>query len=206
MDIGAHKGAYLYWMSRAVTPSGQVFAFEPQLALATYLKARVEELALHATVENLALSDASGTALLDVPAGGPACGATLEPGLEGEKTSVQVEVRTLDGYFASRPGIRIALVKCDAEGHELRIFRGAERVLREHRPVLLFECEARHNRRQSIADVFGFLQSLGYRGHLFAQGKLAGLDQFRPEMQADPHSRGYVNNFVFLPDPASPIG
>ena len=36
MDIGAHKGAYVYWMQRAVGPSGTVFAFEPQVALAAY--------------------------------------------------------------------------------------------------------------------------------------------------------------------------
>ena len=30
IDIGAHKGAYTYWMSQRVGSSGQVIAFEPQ--------------------------------------------------------------------------------------------------------------------------------------------------------------------------------
>ena len=31
------------------------------------------------------------------------------------------------------------------EGHELDTFRGAEGILTQDRPLLLFECEARHN-------------------------------------------------------------
>lgn len=34
LDIGAHKGAYSYWMSKAVGPWGEVIAFEPQPELA----------------------------------------------------------------------------------------------------------------------------------------------------------------------------
>ena len=32
LDIGANKGIYCFWMMRAVGPSGNVIAFEPQLA------------------------------------------------------------------------------------------------------------------------------------------------------------------------------
>ena len=34
LDIGAHKGAYSYWMIKAVGPWGEVIAFEPQPELA----------------------------------------------------------------------------------------------------------------------------------------------------------------------------
>jgi FkbM family methyltransferase len=203
VDVGAHKGGYLYWMRRAVGPAGRVFAFEPQPELAGYLRSRVRDLGFdNVVVEEVALSDASGRAVLEVPEGGPACGATLEPGLPGARRPVTVAVQTLDAYFASRPELRIALVKCDAEGHELRIFRGAERILREHRPVLLFECEAQHNRRQRVEDVFRFLEGLGYSGQFVRGRRLFPLPEFTPALQADPRARGYVNNFVFRPGPA----
>src|SRR5207237_1111420 len=38
VDIGAHKGGYLYWMRRAVGSSGRTFAFEVQPELAAYLR------------------------------------------------------------------------------------------------------------------------------------------------------------------------
>ncbi len=202
VDIGAHKGGYLYWMHRCVGESGSVFAFEPQRALAEYLRAQVARLGMRSVVvENLALSDVSGTARLAIPSDAPSCGATLEPGLPDEKQAVAVEVRTLDSYFAARPGVRIALIKCDAEGHELRIFQGGERLLREQRPALIFECEARHNRRQSVQDVFDYLGSLGYRGHFFRGRALAPIAEFTPAMQRDPKTRDYVNNFAFVPAP-----
>ena len=37
-DVGAHKGAYLPWLSRAAGPDGRVYAFEPQPDLAAYLE------------------------------------------------------------------------------------------------------------------------------------------------------------------------
>jgi hypothetical protein len=38
VDVGAHKGAYTWWMRRAVGESGRVYAFEPQPALADNLR------------------------------------------------------------------------------------------------------------------------------------------------------------------------
>ena len=38
IDVGAHKGAFTYWLSRAVGPQGRVLAFEPQPEVADYLR------------------------------------------------------------------------------------------------------------------------------------------------------------------------
>lgn len=37
IDIGAHKGAYLHWIRKAVGNTGKVIAFEPQPSLSNYL-------------------------------------------------------------------------------------------------------------------------------------------------------------------------
>ncbi len=37
LDIGAHKGGYLYFMQKCVTRKGKIYAFEPQADLAVYL-------------------------------------------------------------------------------------------------------------------------------------------------------------------------
>ncbi|HEX4384783.1 MAG TPA: FkbM family methyltransferase, partial [Myxococcales bacterium] len=149
VDIGAHRGGYLYWMQKQVGPSGRVVGFEPQAELAAYLKAMKHKLGFtQVTIEQMALSDKSGEAVLHVPPGGPACGATLEEGLvKGRDDARTVPVTTLDEYLK---GSKPRLIKCDAEGHELRIFKGAERTLREARPRLVFECEARHHVREPI--------------------------------------------------------
>ena len=38
VDIGAHKGAYTYWMSKYVGEKGKVFSFEPQPRLNKQLR------------------------------------------------------------------------------------------------------------------------------------------------------------------------
>ncbi len=69
LDIGAHKGAYTYWMSNRVGELGRVIAFEPQPNLNTYLS----KIARYAPsknihVESVALSSKDGNAVMNVPA------------------------------------------------------------------------------------------------------------------------------------------
>jgi len=199
VDIGAHKGGYLYWMRRAVGPAGKVFAFEIQPDLAAELR-RAFSGDPAVIVEQLGVSDKTGTALAQIPSAKAACGATIEPRRDAVR---QLEVRTvaLDDYFAARQDVRVALIKCDVEGHEQRVFEGAERILREHRPVLVFECESRHRGGQPIDAVFEWLRARGYRGSFFLGGQRRELASFTPELQRDPHHKPYVNNFVFSPEP-----
>ena len=49
LDIGAHKGAYTYWMSNRVGESGRVIAFEPQPELNLYLS----KIARHVPTKNI---------------------------------------------------------------------------------------------------------------------------------------------------------
>jgi hypothetical protein len=93
----------------------------------------------------------------------------------------------------------------DVEGHELNVFRGAKEILTRHAPVLVFECEARHLRQHTMADVFDFLQNFGYAGHFFAPDGLRPLREFdsaRHQRQDSPRfwdAPGYCNNFLFSP-------
>jgi FkbM family methyltransferase len=64
----------------------------------------------------------------------------------------------------------VKLLKVDTEGHDLRIIRGAEEVLKRDKPVLSFELN-RENLEplgDSVGDFFDFLVSLGYRRFLLS--------------------------------------
>jgi FkbM family methyltransferase len=210
VDIGAHKGGFLYWLRHYVTASGRVCAFEPQPALAQYLK---EVAALQGwdniSVEAAGLSSSSGSMELFVPAaaGAPSPGATLSPvDRNGPHHSVEVRVVTLDDYIEKQGSPRVAFIKCDVEGHEMAVFEGARRLLERDHPVLLFECEQRHRPGSSPAAVFDYLRALGYRGYLFHSSGLLPVEQFsverhqplRPGRYWD--AKDYFNNFAFLPD------
>ena len=203
IDIGAHKGAYTYWMQKTVGPEGSVYAFEPQPQLAGVLKALLAKMAIkHVTVEQIGLSDQAAIGELYVPGDGSASpGASLVgKSITGDKTTIKgIKLETLDGYFTAKPTVH--LIKCDVEGHELAVFKSGRELLMRDRPLIMFECEERHQSEHGMADVFQFLLDLDYTGHFYYQGVRHPVTDFRQDMQQDAKNRDYVNNFIFIPQP-----
>lgn len=197
-DVGAHKGSYLYWMSRW---AGRVVAFEPQPELAGYLRQAATRLGLsNITVEQMAVAEQSGVLDLYIPTP-RSPEASLSP-IEGAST-LRVPVVALDAYFPEVE--RVAFLKVDVEGVELDVFRGAERILTQDRPAMLFECEQRHLRRGTVFDCFRYLEARGYRG-FFIDGRtarpVADFDPALHQSQEDEQfwrAPGYCNNFLFEP-------
>lgn len=197
-DIGANKGSYLYWMAKW---AGRVVAFEPQPGLAGYLKEACAALRLdNAVIETAGVAATSGTFDLYVPAPNSP-GASLVPAAGAQK--IPVRVVKLDDYFA--PSDEVSLLKIDVEGAEFDVFKGAERILRECKPLLVFEYEQRHLREGTINDCFAYLEDRGYRGEFVMRGQTLPIAQFdparhqaadRPEFWNAPD---YCNNFVFRP-------
>jgi FkbM family methyltransferase len=201
-DIGANKGSFVYWLSRWVR-DGRVIVFEPQPELARNLAniCRIMGLA-NVTVEARAVHSHSGEMNLYVPKQHQP-GASLRPetATTGDVSVLAVPVIALDEYFGATN--RIALLKIDVEGAELAVFKGAERILRSHAPLLVFECENRHLAPGRVEDVFGFLDGLGYEGSFVCQGSLLPISQFdaavhqRQDGEWFWKRKGYCNNFVF---------
>lgn len=201
LDIGSHKGAYAYWMAERVGRGGLVVAFEPQPGYASMQRRLWERSGKqHVRVEELALSDAAGEATLWIPSWGPSPGASLVRSSLGEgATEVRVPMLSLDAYAAQKQLPRVALIKCDVEGHELSVFRGGEQVLRRDKPALLFECEARFGGEDRVRSVFAYLRSIGYRGWFVHRGRKVASEDFRAAVHQSPELKRTCNNFVFEP-------
>ena len=127
------------------------------------------------------------------------CSPPYPPG-----SSLSVATTTLDAFFADQPR-GPNFLKIDVEGHELAVLHGGRETLEAHRPTLLIECEARHRPDGDVRPVFDLLESLGYQGTFFHNGRRRPLAEFDPAVhqQVDPNSdrlpHGYVNNFAFVP-------
>jgi len=206
IDIGAHKGAFTYWMQATVGRNGRVFAFEPQPELADYLENAVRALAFaQVTVINAGLSSAAGTMQLFRPESSPSPSATFEQSNQyDDGETILAEVKTLDDFFETQPWRPIHFIKCDVEGHELNVFRGGETLLREDRPILLFESVVRHDPHGQKGQVFEFLSGLGYEGHFFCKEGIFPLSELRPEVHQNFDAKEYVYNFAFLPAERTP--
>jgi FkbM family methyltransferase len=198
-DVGAHKGSYTYWLSRWVEDSGRVLAFEPQPSLAAYLREVAPS--RNVIIEQKALWSEAGTLDLFVPKPNSPGASLVTTADAPGGTRFQVPVVALDQYLPHES--RVALMKVDAEGAELAIFRGARRILDESRPMLVFECENRHLPQGSIEDVFAFLAEAGYEGFFFAPDGVRPLSAFNAvihQSQAGPqfwNKTEYCNNFLF---------
>jgi FkbM family methyltransferase len=201
-DIGANKGAFTFWLARWCR-SGRVVAFEPQAGIAGRLASDCKSLNFsNVTVEPVGVYSKSGIEQLSVPRGhapGAAIGSLRSA--SGEPASIPVRVVSLDDYFSA--GEKLALLKIDVEGAELHVFKGAERILKTSRPLLVFECERRHLGDGSVDDVISYLMSLGYRGSFVCRGRLRPISEFdaRVHQRAEGEwfwkSRDYCNNFIF---------
>jgi FkbM family methyltransferase len=205
-DIGANKGSFVFWLSRWCR-KGRVVAFEPQPQFAQLLGRLTRDFKLdNVTVEQKAVFSKPGQADLFVPKG-HSPGASLVSKTVGASDfeTISVPMLRLDDYFDQHQ--RITFMKVDVEGAELEVFKGAERILRELSPLLIFECENRHLDGARVEDVFAYLNALGYAGHFVAGNRLLPVSNFDAAIHQRQNgewfwkAKGYYNNFVFSKSP-----
>lgn len=218
VDVGANRGVYTYLMSAQAGPAGHVHAVEPFPAHRERLRTLARRLG-NITVHPAAVSDHSGREMLRIPVhDGHRIDAlaTLEPGPPGTgarqgEEFCPVPVCTLDELLAGeRP---VSLLKCDVEGHEQQVLRGAAGILGRDRPSVFVEIEQRH-RTDSIDTTFELLAEAGYRGWFVTRGRLLPLERFDlGRDQLDfldggfvPYEmpEGYVTDFLFCPEGTDP--
>jgi FkbM family methyltransferase len=163
LDIGANKGIYCFWMVHAVGPSGHVIAFEPQPEMRNSIeRQRLRFNWSNLRVMNVALSDSDGTMNLSRQRIGDGS-ATLEVARRrSTDATLDVQIAKLD-TVADETFSKLKFIKCDVEGHELKVFLGGEQTIRRYRPVVQFESTVADQRTQ---DIFRFFRDLGYSGVL----------------------------------------
>jgi FkbM family methyltransferase len=160
VDIGTNRGQVLREALRAA-PRGHHIAFEPIPDLAAELAASFPQV------------DTRRLALGAVPGSSEFCyfrkldgwsGLRRSPEISdtrGEPEQIAVQVSTLDLELAdTRPDV----IKIDVEGAELDVLAGARTVLREAKPLVVFEhvAAAASLYGSSSAAVWDLLSELGY--------------------------------------------
>jgi hypothetical protein len=154
-------------------------------------------------VEAKAVFSHSGSQDLFVPTQHrPAASLRVVPSAGEAFTKTEVPTVALDDYF--REHDRIAFLKIDVEGAELDVLKGAERILRQWGPLILFECENRHLAHGRVEDVFSYLTNLGYEGSFVRRKTMVPISEFDASVHQRQSgewfwkSKDYCNNFVFI--------
>jgi len=210
VDIGASWGLFTYRLAELAGEGGRVHAFEPNPANERSLRS-ITSRAGTVRFHRCALSEVPGSAELRVPRrrGRPVVGMgtlTVAPKRAPLFTDVvEVDVMRLDDALDDDVD-RVDFIKCDVEGHEVDVLRGAERALAS-RPTLLIEIEQRHQDRD-INATFERLRERGYDGYAVRPRGLRPLDEFDVRRDqttlVDPSALepivppSYVHDFLFV--------
>lgn len=129
-DIGANIGLHTVLLSQLVGGHGKVCAFEPNAEMLPTLRRTVEGLG-NATLFAYALADKTAESDLFVPE--DASMASLADWTDGrlpdKARKLTCEQRRLDDLIVSGVVPQPDFIKCDVEGAELMVFRGAREAL-----------------------------------------------------------------------------
>jgi FkbM family methyltransferase len=164
-----------------------VYAFEPLDANADLLERSIAENRFEDRVrfQRAAVGAAPGTATLTFPvetlnSGGAYLLRGGSAPLAGNQIK-HVPVVALDSLPLRRP---VRFIKMDVEGAEPQVLRGAARLLREDKPVILSELHPTQLERASgvTADEFlAQIAALGYRAHHIDHGAIGTPIDRAPE-------------------------
>jgi FkbM family methyltransferase len=166
VDVGAHLGYEAVLASVLVGSTGKVVSFEPQPQIVEWTARNLEQFP-NARIVRAAAGEATGTIqfteleiLRSAFSGAAIC--------EEMGRRISVPVTTLDEALdvCERP---VDFLKCDAEGAEMSVLRGAERILREDKPFLVLEAEMppESGPRPRVDEFERYLRPFGYEGVYF---------------------------------------
>ncbi len=151
-DVGANIGFFTMMAARLAGANGHVIAFEADPEIV----ARLRE---HADRNQFSWVRVEGKAVWSEPR--TVLFARADPRISPDrglghivdssgadsagKDTIQIDAVSLDYYTRTSPAPDF--IKCDVEGAEVEVFRGAQRVLAEKRPLILCEIHSEENRR-----------------------------------------------------------
>ena len=185
-DIGANVGVYTRELSTLATDLGTVYSFEPVSSNYDILCSVVDRARLtNVHTFRVALSDCLDRREFVVPESEAFSGYYLAHfKAEDESGIVEiVDVSTLDHLWRDGQIAGLDFIKCDVEGSELEVIRGASELVSACHPAWLLEIS-----RGTSTAVFELLLSFGYRAYVY-EGHLTETLRYRD---------GEFSNYFFI--------
>lgn len=173
-DVGANIGWYSLTLERLL-PKLTIYAFEPIPGTFETLRRHVQlNRSRRVKAYNFGFSSESGRKTFYFPEGNSVNASAAD--LAGGGRKVVCELRRLDD-FAKR--IHVDFIKCDVEGAELFVFKGAMSTLKRDRPIIFTEMLRKWSAPFGYHpnEIIELLRGLGYRCYTVAGRRLKPFER-----------------------------
>ena len=162
VDVGCHKGEILDLILKNA-PSGGHYAFEP---IPSYFNRLTKKYGDSCKIFPYALSDHEGVSGFQFVKNAPAYSGIRKRKYNVETPEIEeieVEVKRMDDVIPKEENID--LIKIDVEGAEYPVLRGAQRILTQCKPLIIFECGigASDYYGTNPGELFEFLKKLNFK-------------------------------------------
>lgn len=192
IDIGANYGTHsLLFLTEGIN----TLTFEPNSSCHGYFIDLCELNGVAPQIEPVALGQTDGFVKLSYPERHTWLGSTAAHVIENlaathELVVETVERKRLDDYLPAVQN-RDTLIKIDAEGNELAVLQGAETILRQVKPKVIFESWQGSGR----AEISRLFQSYSYRIFLLPWDPAAAAEPLAPSQFLS----AAFTNFIAVP-------
>ena len=172
-DIGANAGFYSLSLN-AYFPGIKGIAFEPiPMTYATLLKNLDINKVSNVRALNLGLADKEGELLFyTYPSQSGASSMTRNVD-SNDTIEIRCKVAVLDD-FSEKEKVSVDFIKCDVEGAELFVFKGAAKLISRDKPVVFTEMLRKWCAKYEYHpnDIIAFFDTLGYSCHVMFGDKI----------------------------------
>lgn len=201
-DVGANLGNWTWFLLEQTSMLNmedrlRIHAFEPVPSTFSVLQERLSKHSLRSNVRlvSQALSNEEGTAEMYV--GGETDGTNSLHADAMKRNQRRIETRKTTVFtYCSRNGIAIVhFLKCDAEGHDMEVLRGAKGLFDEQR-VMACQFEYNHRwvySRNYLKDVFDMFESTPYSIGKITSRCVELYQAWHPELE-----RFFEGNYILL--------
>jgi FkbM family methyltransferase len=200
VDVGAHIGHMTSIMACRVGLTGKVLSFEPHPLTFIELASNVERWArepgiAEISIQPVALSDAGGDGILDVPGDDAVNRALASVGQisTGVGTSYPIKISTLSEFL--HEGDLVGVMKLDVEGREHAVLMGSQTAIHKHaiRDIVFEEYKPYPNSTTAFVEQAGYtVFSVG----ISLRGPVLALANTKPATRS-----GYIPTYLATHDP-----
>lgn len=191
-DIGANIGYYSMVLGN-YNKDCKIYAFEPIPYTFDYLNSNIKINGITNVVTNQsALSDENGETIFYYSRELSVNSSMKDLNKEFAKEKIRCKIQKMDDFIKENNICKVDLIKCDTEGSEYLVFKGAKETLKKYKPAVFTEMLRKWSKSfdYNPNEIIALFREIGYKCYVIKKDKIQEF-KYMDENTID-------TNFIFL--------